>query len=298
MRLFGYRRFVEATINLDAKMVAVLGPNESGKSSLLDALELFNDQNRVPSAAIHRDVSVDDSTVIGELVFRLSAGEREEFPYEVPDTQGLWLRVSKQVGGTLSFSFEPALSRPFQARQAAQKAVAQATDSPWFRQLKASEDDDEEEPLTGVLSDLADEISSTAQALSRPVVERLEAAIARLADFDTSSDSATSQRAIAALLAKLEVALGVERLPSTQRIAAQLGMRRPLCHMFDDENRTLEFRHDITNDDTYSRAFHNLADLGGLDIGALSQAITEDAAGRKRTLLNDAVQRINRRYSR
>jgi ABC-type Mn2+/Zn2+ transport system ATPase subunit len=85
MRLFGYRRFVEATINLDAKMVAVLGPNESGKSSLLDALELFNDQNRVPSAAIHRDVSVDDSTVIGELVFRLSAGEREEFPYEVPE---------------------------------------------------------------------------------------------------------------------------------------------------------------------------------------------------------------------
>ncbi len=295
MGLFGYRRFVEATINLDAKMVAVLGPNESGKSSLLDALELFNDQNRVPSAAIHRDVSVNDSTVIGELVFRLSADERAEFPYEVPDTQGLWLRVSKQVGGTLSFSLEPEISRPLQARQAAEKAVAQATDSPWFRQLEASEDDDEEDPLTGVLSDLADELSNTAQTFSLAVVERLEAAITRLTDLDKSSYSATSQRAIAALLAKLQVALGVERLPSTQEIAAQLGGRRPPCHMFDDENRTLEFRHDITNENTYSQAFQNLADLGGLNVEALRRAITEDAPGRKKTLLNDAVQRINQR---
>lgn len=295
MRLFGYRRFMEAKINLDAKMVAVLGPNESGKSSLLDALELFNDQNRVPSAAIHRDVTVNDSTVIGELVFRLSAEDRAGFPHEVPDTHGLWLRVSKQVGGTLSFSLEPEVSRPLKMRDAAEKALAQATDSPWFRQLEASEDEDEEEPLSGALTDLVDEMSSTADTLSRALVDQLEAVIARLSDLDTTAYSSTSQKAIAALLAKLRAALKVERLPSTQEIAAELGARRPPCRMFDDENRTLEFRHNITNENTYSQAFQNLADLGGLDIGALRQAITDDAPGRIKTLLNGAVQRINQR---
>ena len=295
MRLSGYRRFVEATINLDAKMVAVLGPNESGKSSLLDALELFNDQNRVPSAAIHRDVIVNDSTVIGELVFRLSADERAEFPYEVSDTDGLWLRVSKQVGGTLSFSLDPEVSRPLKSRDAAQKALARATDSPWFRQLEASEDEDEEEPLSGVLTDLVDEMSSTADTLARALVDQLDAATERLSSLDKTGYSNTRQKAIAALLANLRATLKVERLPSTREIAAQLGAGRPQCYMFDDENRSLEFRHDITSDSTYSQAFRNLADLGGLSVGSLRQAITEDAPGRKKTLLNDAVHRINQR---
>lgn len=290
LRLFGYRRFAGATINLDAKMVAVLGPNESGKSSLLDALLLFNDQNRVPTGAIHRDMRVDDSTVIGELTIRLSANDRAEFPYKVPDTQGLWLLVAKQVGGTLSFSLKPEVSRPLRAREAAAKALAQGTDSPWFRQLKASEGEDEEEPLSAALIDLADKLSSTADTLARALLDHLEAVIGRISDLDKSSYSNKSEKAIAAVLAKLQADLNVERLPSTQEIADELGPRRPPCRMFDDANRTLGFRHDITSEETYTQAFQNLA-----DIAAFRQAITDDAPGRIKTLLNDAVERINKK---
>ena len=34
----GFRRFEDAEINVDAPVVAVVGPNESGKTTLLDAL--------------------------------------------------------------------------------------------------------------------------------------------------------------------------------------------------------------------------------------------------------------------
>jgi predicted ATP-dependent endonuclease of OLD family len=36
---WGYRRFVHARVDTDSRLVALIGPNEAGKSSLLDGLE-------------------------------------------------------------------------------------------------------------------------------------------------------------------------------------------------------------------------------------------------------------------
>lgn len=295
MRLFGYRRFADATINLDAKMVAVLGPNESGKSSLLDALEIFNDQNRVPSEAILRDHGVGDNTVIGELVYRLEAADREGFAYKVPDTQGLWLRTRKQVGGTLEFTLEPEIKRPLAARAAARAALAKGLDSPWLRQMQTSESEEDEDPLSEFLATVAEVLDSTTDTLSDESVATLEAAIKRLTEHGQTGFSATSSKSIVSLLAKMRAALKVERYPSSQAMANDFGARRPSCRMFDEDNRTLGFRHDITKNDTYGQAFQNLADLGGLNIKALRQAITQDTSGPKRTLLNNAAAQINMR---
>jgi predicted ATP-dependent endonuclease of OLD family len=70
---------------------------------------------------------------------------------------------------------------------------------------------------------------------------------------------------------------------------------RPRAILFDDPHRTLGFTHDLSNVAAVSPAFQNLADFGGLNLTALQAAIQANDSGAKRTLLGNAVARINQR---
>jgi predicted ATP-dependent endonuclease of OLD family len=47
--LIAYRRFLRASAQLHGKLIALVGPNEAGKSSLLDALIHLNDEGAFDS---------------------------------------------------------------------------------------------------------------------------------------------------------------------------------------------------------------------------------------------------------
>ncbi|MGI8828327.1 MAG: ATP-dependent nuclease [Candidatus Limnocylindria bacterium] len=190
---------------------------------------------------------------------------------------------------------EPEITRPLVARAAARAALARGLDSPWFRQMQATETDEDEDPLSVFLATVAEVLESSTDTLSEENVSSLDTAITRLTALDQLGLSATSTKSIESLLAKLRESLEVERFPSTQAIANEMGASRPPCRQFDDDNRNLAFRHDITTNDTYGQAFENLADLGGLNIDALRRALAQDTSGPKRTLLNNAAAQINRR---
>jgi predicted ATP-dependent endonuclease of OLD family len=48
-RIKGYGRLVDTKINLDSKVIAVVGPNEAGKTTLLKALAQIDLSEAVPS---------------------------------------------------------------------------------------------------------------------------------------------------------------------------------------------------------------------------------------------------------
>jgi energy-coupling factor transporter ATP-binding protein EcfA2 len=168
LRLADYRRFVDATINLDSKMVAILGPNESGKSSLLDALALFNNENRVPEAALRKGTDKRNERVVGELTYRLSSNERALVPYRLPKFDALWLKATKHVGGALDFELIPSPSRPLSARQSASSALQAALNTRWYDELDATEEDAEDD-LPQLVANLADATDNNLERL-RPCV--------------------------------------------------------------------------------------------------------------------------------
>lgn len=295
LRVINYRRFVDATINLDAKMVAILGPNESGKSSLLLALPLFNDHDRVPTVQLRRDSDQSDSRLVGELTYRLTDEERAEIPYNLPASDALWLVASKRVGGVVRFALYPRPSRPHTARLAAAAALRKAPQSPWWRNIKALEDQDDEDPLTGSLASLAEDLGSDEEQLSDAGRSSLQSAIARLSELDLAPHSKTGRISISTLVAKLESALAIEQLPSPPELATAIAARRPHAIPFNDSHRTLGFTHNLTDPNLVSAAFQNLADFGGLNLSALQAAILQNDSGAKRTLLGNAVTEINRR---
>jgi energy-coupling factor transporter ATP-binding protein EcfA2 len=298
LRLVNYRRFADATINLDSKMVAILGPNESGKSSLLDALALFNNEDRVQPAELRRGSDKSDGRLVGELTYRLRDDERLEIPYELPESDALWLKVKKRVGGTLEFDLYPVPSRPLGARRAAQAALAKGTASSWYRRLEADERDDEEDPLTGSLSMLTGELDTEVEHLAEGLRVEMQSAVARLSEINLAERSATAAKAIGGLVAKLKAAIELEQFPAPKQLAEEIAATRPPSMFFSEEHRNLTFSHDLTNPATVSPAFQNLADFGDLDLFALTDAIKTDDSGAKRTLVSKAVKRINQRLEK
>lgn len=58
----GYGRIANSKINLDAKVIAIVGPNEAGKTTLLKALAHVDGETAVPAFQRSRAIDVADDT--------------------------------------------------------------------------------------------------------------------------------------------------------------------------------------------------------------------------------------------
>ena len=114
LRFRCFRRFVDAEINLDAPVIAVVGPNEAGKTSVLDALV----QARTPNAIQQRDLTRggESQAPVLEATFLLSSHEVETFRSQFPNMpDARWLRVTKHATGEVLASSDSPLPQELQS---------------------------------------------------------------------------------------------------------------------------------------------------------------------------------------
>src|SRR3989442_2644827 len=63
-----FKRFVQATVGLDSDVIAIVGPNEAGKTSLLEAIGHLDTDDAFPEAQLSRGVqSTEDDVVVSGL---------------------------------------------------------------------------------------------------------------------------------------------------------------------------------------------------------------------------------------
>ena len=104
--LNGFRRFSQkSTLNCSGRIVALLGPNESGKSSCLEALMYLNNDDEIKPHDISRDPPDVDQTPIIEAEFEVSGPAVSRF-INIGIEQPLRLLVQKMAGGTRHFELQ------------------------------------------------------------------------------------------------------------------------------------------------------------------------------------------------
>lgn len=132
----GYKRLLNTSCNVDSQLVALVGPNEAGKSTVLEALNWLSNGGDLSSETVNRTMYPNPSGPMVTATYAMDSGDREA-------TQGIdggmtarYVKVAKYVDGRKTWEFIPALARPDQKRE----AVKELLDSDFWKARIDSEE--------------------------------------------------------------------------------------------------------------------------------------------------------------
>jgi predicted ATP-dependent endonuclease of OLD family len=304
LELIGFRRFAKARVNLNEKLVGIVGPNEAGKSSILAALALLNTDDEIPPSARTRDQIVGTDQVVIRARFRLEEEERTQSALALGDDEGIWLVVSKVAGGARTYELEPAPQRDLGPRLAAAASISRELGSSWLRRLDRSIPPVEGSTTQGpadLFRDLGEKLSLEDESLDAAVVSSLESAIGVLGDEQVAplglAKSAALQ--VGRLRRRLEAALEIERAEHPSGLAESIKARVPKFLEFSTPDRGLRAQYNLLEPSDFNDvALRNLAAAAGLSLRELRDASGGVDPGKERALIEAATATINDRLSK
>jgi predicted ATP-dependent endonuclease of OLD family len=288
----GYRRLLDTKMNLDGKIIAVVGPNEAGKTTLLRALTRLDSHEKVSASELSRSRRPSAETQHVEAAYILDSDDQAALAdldlVEAPVRMSYSRRVQ---GGVLLIGLQPLPKRRRTEFNAALSSLRVFTESDAINELDpAVEEDESEVPSLGQhLRDAVALLSDETNTIDDQQVEQVEAIAS-----DLSGDQ------FDAIQSALRYAVQWRRLPDVgQEARNRISERAPKFLLFSDADRDLSTEYELQPIAANPPpALANLARLAKLDLEELLAAILESDHGRVVTLQNRANKRLAEVFAR
>ena len=281
--LKGFRRFERAGLDVDAPVVALVGPNEAGKTSLLDALVQLNGSAPFDAGDITQGYSPKGRLL--DALYRLDEDDRTAVAAIAPDAPKVrWYRVWREAAdGKRSHDTIPTLR------------TSEALPSTHWQTIPRA---------FGVIEDLADHAPPKLMARVRETKSKLpdnsrdytEGHLATLDQLvndlaDTGNTAAVKGlEQMATLISDFAKAEKKHRLPD--KVLSLLQSRVPPVLEFSEGHRTLHSEYDLHNR-TWTNGLLNLARLAGFDLNRLREFAAGNQPQLYVGLIRDANARID-----
>ncbi|MGP4033629.1 AAA family ATPase [Pseudarthrobacter sp. 1C304] len=274
----GFGRIAAGSIDLTPRLVAVVGPNEAGKSTLLDALCYLTDtSSTLPSARRSRTARPSDDTTVVRGIYVLEEDETQSFAdmdlEELPRT----LELSRKAGDTTRYMLVQPLPQRSRSKVAALAAEFQRsfTNSSLF-DLSPSDDGETDEDWAEQKARELHVINNLSAKLKEAEgADRLREALPDLRDLLESAEAIESaadvRQAVSDLLSWVEAGS-----PGTE-VRQRLGNMLPEALLFSDGDRTLPSTFTLSEDalEGMPASIQNLADMAGLSLPELLAEIED-----------------------
>lgn len=261
----GYKRFAEpSTLYVTGPLTAVVGPNEAGKTTLLEALEHLSEV-RTFSRREFTDRTVADSNEI-ILSARLGADEddREALGDVLDKRTDYTLTVQRWAGeGYVRTGLDPELTRDLRPRHETSAAIRKLAQSNVLRLEETNIEGEAEVSIDDSFTEravrLADSLDDAGQDLSEEQRQEIRA-------FADELEQKFADDRVAKLTEQLRklADLEDETHPNTRARKALLG-RMPRFLRFDEDQRQLETNYEWAEFPSPTPALENLFDLAEVD---------------------------------
>lgn len=282
----GYQRLADTSCNTDGKMIAFLGPNEAGKTTVLKALDWFsNGEGELPLRNRNRRNPPTNASGVVEVVYWLEKDDIAALAdvglLEQPKTY----RRTRQVDGTFNGNLTPPGRRnpaPIEAARAAMVA-AHALEDP-----VDPDDDDESQPRLANWSATIDEALSDVDGNWEDEWDEDFSHALEYLDGRGNEPAAEALRLARRLLQ-------VNPDEEARRI---LRARAPKFVLFTEEDRDMRSAYNLADPDLRDdppKALANLAWVAGLDLDDLWRAVENGVVRDARTIERKANTQLSER---
>jgi predicted ATP-dependent endonuclease of OLD family len=292
VELQGFRRFeAKSRMNVDSKLVAIVGPNESGKSSFLKALLRFDELEPFVSTGagqeLTRGANIPSEQTVISAGFLLEDGDRAAVAH-VPGCLDLrWFIMSKKATAPTHYiRLVPSISRPVELRNEVLADLRKILNDEVYGRVSEQEDEIDEEltnqaNITDSFEELADDLEEATETISKELLAKIKSVAESL-----EHEMVQGPHYIKGVQKKLLKLATEESQPHPESTARSiLYRRRPPFLFFSDEARALKSEYDLQEiADEAPPALQNLAKLANLDLAIARDLIESGDHGALETL--------------
>jgi energy-coupling factor transporter ATP-binding protein EcfA2 len=290
VQIKGFRRFGDTVnVRLLESLIAVVGQNEAGKTSFLQALQELNSSD--PIADRDRTRGLSEPTEV-EATFTLDEGDQEELG-SVNGGEGISrCSVLKSQSGDISVQLDPNPDHDLGPRNQTRFGLSSFSDS-----------EVAEKHLDGnviqEIKNIASLLNSDADYLGDDEIERMEEFRNNLQNTVRNLDADEGEvESIKNAVASLRSIIDHEKNSPPEQARRILRDQYPEFLLFDEDDRGLKETYDLKE---HARnpptPLKNLADLANLDLRNLLETAQRGEVHRRDDLLDDANKELKREFS-
>lgn len=304
----GFGRLAEGRVNLDSKVIAVVGPNEAGKTTLLRALAFIDNKATLTPSERSRGLNIPDDFTVVRVQYVLTKDEQQSvagFDLEEQPTS-LWLSRTAMDGAEPRLVVEPTPRKAVAPLERAMKGLRTSATKKAFAELDyeapGPNGDGETPPVDEIWATLRDR----SETLLAKISEEQESVVmpALVAQHADSLRQIQSELEARALAADLSAAIGAvlawhDREDPTEAVANALWTLSPNILLFGDEDRTLGSTHTLSEEFLAAppASLRNLLGMAKLDGTALWATFISGDEGERETLIDEANRTLATKFA-
>jgi predicted ATP-dependent endonuclease of OLD family len=296
IEITGFRRFAESvTVRLTESVIAIVGPNEAGKTSLLRAIASLNAEGAFEARDKTRRIAVEPKII---ATYELSQEDRDALANaDVPQADRVKkCRVIKQPDGKFSLEL-PGRSRDLVPRSELADRLAAIVDWPTIANFGQNPEErkDRKARFTAAIAAL----HSEHEVLAEAHIQRIGQISSEISSIVSQPNAPANHKSDGMEFAKaIDVLIKMEHQWHPNKALPTIAQRKPKAIFFDEQSRELKPNYEIAKvAETTPLGLRNLAHIAGLDLQQLKKAGETGDIPLRTELLERANQQLSDLYS-